>query len=62
MKQNKIKPIPRFENEDQERDFWATHSSTDYFDMRNEVKFDFSKLKLTNLKGKSGHIKRDKRQ
>lgn len=47
MKQNKIKPIPRFKNEDEERDFWATHDSTDYFDMKNEVFFDLSELKPT---------------
>ena len=47
MKQNKIKPIPKFKNEDAERDFWATHSSTDYFDTKNEVFLDLSELKLT---------------
>ena len=26
------KKIPKFENEDQEREFWATHDSTDYVD------------------------------
>ena len=36
MKQNKIKPIPKFKNEDAERDFWATHSSTDYFDTKTK--------------------------
>jgi len=47
MKQNKIKPIPKFKNEDEERDFWATHDSTEYFDMANEVYFDLSELKPT---------------
>lgn len=28
----KLKLIPRFKNEDEERDFWAVHDSTDYFD------------------------------
>jgi hypothetical protein len=28
-----IKPIPEFKNEDEEREFWATHSSVDYFDL-----------------------------
>lgn len=45
---NKIKSIPKFKNEDQERDFWATHDSTEYFDMKNQVKFDFSDLKPTS--------------
>ena len=29
---NKLKPIPKFKNEDEEREFWATHSSVDYVD------------------------------
>ncbi len=36
-KNKKIKPIPRFKNEDEERDFWAAHSATDYFDMSKAV-------------------------
>ena len=47
MSKNKIKPIPKFNNEDEEREFWATHDATDYFDMENEVKLDLSKLKPT---------------
>lgn len=27
-----LKPIPEFKNEDEEREFWATHDSTDYVD------------------------------
>ena len=46
MKKKKvIKQIPRFKNEDEERDFWATHDTTDYFDMSQRVEFDLSKLK-----------------
>lgn len=29
---NKLKKIPKFKNEDEEREFWATHDSTDYID------------------------------
>lgn len=29
---NKIKKIPKFKNEDQERDFWAKNDSSDYMD------------------------------
>ena len=47
MKQNKVKLIPKFKNEDEERDFWATHDTTEYFDMSHEVKLDLSELKLT---------------
>lgn len=30
---NELKQIPRFKDEDEEREFWATHEFTDYFDM-----------------------------
>jgi hypothetical protein len=29
-KQRKVKTIPDFKNEDEERDFWATHSILDF--------------------------------
>ena len=29
---NKHELIPQFENEDEEREFWATHDSTEYVD------------------------------
>jgi predicted DNA binding CopG/RHH family protein len=29
---SKHKSIPQFNNEDEEREFWATHDSTDYID------------------------------
>ena len=35
----RIKKLPRFKSEDEEREFWATHDSTDYV--------DWSKVKLT---------------
>lgn len=47
MKKNNIKTIPKFKSEDEERQFWATHDSTDYFDEKNEVFFDLSELKPT---------------
>lgn len=28
----KLKKIPRFKNEDAEREFWAVHDSTEYID------------------------------
>ena len=30
MKKVKMKRIPKFRNEDEEREFWASHDSTDY--------------------------------
>lgn len=46
MKNNKkIKLIPRFKNEDEERDFWATHDFTDYMHNFKRVDLDLSNLK-----------------
>ncbi|MBI2264000.1 MAG: BrnA antitoxin family protein [Armatimonadetes bacterium] len=38
-------PIPNFENEDEERDFWATHSPLDYFDSKKFKRALFPNLK-----------------
>lgn len=39
MNKNKnIKQIPKFKTEDEERNFWAIHSATDYFDMSKAIK------------------------
>ena len=40
----KFKKIPKFKNEDEERDFWAKADTSQYFDWNNAVKMDFSKL------------------
>ena len=47
MLKKKLKPIPKFKNEDEERDFWAKTDSSEYFDWDNPVKLDLSKLKPT---------------
>jgi predicted DNA binding CopG/RHH family protein len=41
----KIKPIPKFKNENEEREFWATHDLTDYLDQFKPVELDLSELK-----------------
>lgn len=41
----KLKAIPRFKNEDEERDFWATHDSTDYIDWSKAEEAIFPNLK-----------------
>lgn len=33
----KLKPIPRFKNEDEEAEFWATHDSTEYIDWSKAI-------------------------
>jgi len=45
----KLKPIPRFKNEDEERDFWATHSTVDYFDFSKPLKIRFPNLKPSSM-------------
>jgi len=39
------KRIPKFKDEDEEREFWATHDSTEYVDWRKAKKAVFSNLK-----------------
>ncbi len=39
------KPIPSFANEDEEREFWATHDSTDYVDWSRAERAIFPNLK-----------------
>ncbi len=41
------KKIPKFKNEDEEREFWATHSPLDYFDTRTARKSALPDLKPT---------------
>lgn len=46
MAKNKaLKTIPKFRDENEEREFWATHDSTEYVDWSKAVKIDFSALK-----------------
>lgn len=44
MKKN-LKPIPSFKNEDEEREFWSTHDSTDYIDWSKAEQVVFPNLK-----------------
>jgi predicted DNA binding CopG/RHH family protein len=37
--------IPKFKNEDEEREFWATHSPLDYFDAKHAKRAAFPNLK-----------------
>ena len=40
-----MRPIPRFESEAQEREFWETHDSTDYVDWSKAERVRFPNLK-----------------
>lgn len=46
-KQKKLKALPVFKSEDDERDFWATHSSVDYIDWSKARWSVFPNLKLS---------------
>jgi predicted DNA binding CopG/RHH family protein len=39
------KKIPKFQNEDQERDFWASRDSTEYIDWKKANRVKFPNLK-----------------
>jgi predicted DNA binding CopG/RHH family protein len=41
----KLKKIPNFKNEDEEREFWATHDTTEYVDWRKAKRVVFPNLK-----------------
>lgn len=40
-----VKQLPVFKNEDEEREFWATHDSTEYIHWNRAEKVTFSNLK-----------------
>lgn len=42
---SKLKPIPTFKNEAEERKFWETHDSTDYVDWSKATRARFPNLK-----------------
>ena len=44
---NKFKLIPKFRNEDEEREFWHTHDSTEYLDWSKARRVQFPNLKPT---------------
>ena len=45
MPKKRLKPIPRFESEDAEREFWATHDTTDYIDWSKAKRAVFPNLR-----------------
>lgn len=47
MKKVKKKRIPKFRNEDEEREFWASHDSTDYIDWSEAKQVIMPNLKPT---------------
>lgn len=47
MKTKTFKPIPDFKTEDEEREFWAVHDSTEYVDWSKAEHYVFPNLKPT---------------
>ena len=45
----KLKPIPDFRTEAEERKFWETHDSTDYVDWSKAQRVRFPNLKLSTI-------------
>jgi hypothetical protein len=43
----KLKPIPHFHNEAEEREFWESHDTTDYLDWSKAQRARFPNLKLS---------------
>jgi predicted DNA binding CopG/RHH family protein len=43
----KLKPLPAFKSEEEERQFWATHDSMDYIDWTKAERASFPDLKPT---------------
>ncbi|MBI2119524.1 MAG: BrnA antitoxin family protein [Elusimicrobia bacterium] len=43
----KLKTIPKFKSEDEERDFWAIHDSTNYIDLSKAKRVTFPNLRRT---------------
>jgi predicted DNA binding CopG/RHH family protein len=47
MSSPKRKPLPSFSTEEEEREFWATHDSSDYVDWATAQRGSFASLKPT---------------
>ena len=47
MPGTKSKPVPEFRSEDEERQFWGNHDSTEFIDWRSAERRKFPKLKPT---------------
>ena len=43
----KLKPVPKFKTEAEERRFWESHDSTDYLDWSKAQRVTFPNLKLS---------------
>lgn len=56
-----VKKVPHFRNESEERDFWDTHDSTEYFDYSDKKRINISivpetKTQLISIRFPEGMI------
>ncbi|HWP36120.1 MAG TPA: BrnA antitoxin family protein [Gemmatimonadales bacterium] len=49
MPKKRLKPIPRFRSEAEEREFWATHDTTDYIDWSKATRAVFPNLRPSTV-------------
>ena len=49
MAKKKYKPVPKFASEAEERQFWETHDTSDYFDLSKAVRVTFPNLKPSTV-------------
>jgi len=52
---SKLKKMPEFKTEAEEREFWETHDSTDYLDWSQAKPASFPKLKPSNPLPRRSH-------
>ncbi|MGP9809963.1 BrnA antitoxin family protein [Rhodopseudomonas sp. NSM] len=45
----KFKQVPNFASEAEEREFWETHDTADYFDLSKAVRVNFPNLKPSTV-------------
>lgn len=45
----RLKKIPKFKSEQEEREFWLTHDTTEYLDWSKAVRVKFPNLKPTKF-------------
>ena len=44
-----LKPTPKFESEDEEREYWAAHDSTEHVDWSQAKPVTFSRLRPSKI-------------
>ena len=57
----KLKEIPKFASEAEERKFWLTHDTTDYLDWSKAIRVTFPNLKPTTPTARMCRISRSSR-